>query len=218
MKTTDKHARLEMIVGLRNNGKTLQEIGDACGITRERVRQLLAGAGYVGKPDLQSKRATEEQKRNQRVRQYAYMRDWQRRNPEKVASYRRRSMSKRRNSDPSFVIVKNLSRRITSVLRGANKCAPTLELLGCTADQFRRYIESKFHPGMTWENYGVMGWHIDHIVSCWKFDLTDPEQQKACFHYTNLQPLWRDANLAKRDHWDSYKAKGGKSHDLRTSV
>ena len=53
---------------------------------------------------------------------------------------------------------------------------------------------------MTWDNHGQ--WHIDHIKPCAKFDLTDKDQQKACFHYTNLQPLWKEDNLSKRD---SYK-------------
>jgi hypothetical protein len=42
---------------------------------------------------------------------------------------------------------------------------------------------------MTWQNYGFDTWHIDHVIPCASFDLTDPEQQQKCFHYTNLQPL-----------------------------
>ena len=49
---------------------------------------------------------------------------------------------------------------------------------------------------MTWQNYGD-GWHIDHIHPCAAFDLTDPEQQKACFHWSNLQPLWAIDNFRK---------------------
>lgn len=56
---------------------------------------------------------------------------------------------------------------------------------------------------MTWENYGVHGWHIDHIRPCKSFDLTDPEQQKECFHYTNLQPLWWWENLEKGGKWEN---------------
>ena len=48
---------------------------------------------------------------------------------------------------------------------------------------------------MNWENYGV--WHIDHIIPCARFDLSDPGQQKICFHYTNLQPMWGEDNLKK---------------------
>jgi len=49
---------------------------------------------------------------------------------------------------------------------------------------------------MTWENHGEI-WEIDHIKPCNSFDLTDIEQQKQCFHYTNLQPLFKTSKLAK---------------------
>lgn len=52
---------------------------------------------------------------------------------------------------------------------------------------------------MSWENYGIRGWHIDHIKPCASFDLSIIEEQKECFHYTNLQPLWWHENLAKSD-------------------
>ena len=48
---------------------------------------------------------------------------------------------------------------------------------------------------MSWTNYGA--WHVDHIVSCKTFNLTKPEEQKKCFNYTNLQPLWAEINLKK---------------------
>lgn len=50
---------------------------------------------------------------------------------------------------------------------------------------------------MTWENYGFYTWHIDHIRPCASFDLSDPEQQKICFNYKNMQPLWAHENLSK---------------------
>jgi hypothetical protein len=61
------------------------------------------------------------------------------------------------------------------------------------------YLESHFKTGMTWENHGKFGWHIDHIIPCASFDLTDLEQQKKCFHYTNFQPLWWRENILKSD-------------------
>jgi hypothetical protein len=50
---------------------------------------------------------------------------------------------------------------------------------------------------MTWENHGK--WHIDHIKPCASFDLSIPEQQKLCFNFSNLQPLWQRDNLCKKD-------------------
>lgn len=60
------------------------------------------------------------------------------------------------------------------------------------------HLESKFRPGMTWENRGKKGWHIDHIKPLSAFDLTDPGQVSDACHYTNLQPLWWKENLDKR--------------------
>ena len=69
------------------------------------------------------------------------------------------------------------------------KTNKTMALLGCTIPFLKDYLEGRFLPTMTWENYGSL-WHIDHIKPCSSFDLTDVEQQKECFHYTNLQPLF----------------------------
>ena len=68
-------------------------------------------------------------------------------------------------------------------------------LLGCTIPELKRHIESLFLPGMSWSNRS--SWHIDHIRPCSAFDLTDPEQQRCCFHYSNLQPLWPIDNILK---------------------
>jgi len=188
------------MIQMRNQGKTLQQIGDVTQLTRERVRQILKSVGYVGKPDIPQQRQYIVSKADRLQRRIAFIRRWKAANPDKVAAYRRASAAKMRK-DKAYVICKNLSRRITAVLRGEIKSGRTVELLGCTSSEFVAYLESRFQPGMSWSNYGVMGWHVDHIVSCWRFDLSDPEQQRKCFHYTNLQPLWREDNLSKRDHW-----------------
>ena len=74
-----------------------------------------------------------------------------------------------------------------------------IKMLGCSFEFLRNYIESKFLEGMTWENHGYYGWHIDHIIPCSSFDLSIKENQFKCFHYTNLQPLWAFENLSKGD-------------------
>jgi hypothetical protein len=82
-----------------------------------------------------------------------------------------------------------------------NKCAKSIELLGCSIHELKIYLESKFLPGMTWENHGYGNdcWHIDHIIPCAGFDLTKESEQHKCFHYSNLQPLWQKDNLSKND-------------------
>ena len=66
--------------------------------------------------------------------------------------------------------------------------------------ELKKYIESKFSPGMNWDNYGKKdGWNIDHIIPCAYYDLNNFEQQKQCFHYTNLQPLWAEDNIRKKN-------------------
>jgi len=69
--------------------------------------------------------------------------------------------------------------------------------LGCTIDELRTHLETRFSDGMSWNNWTLDGWHIDHIIPLAFFDLTDPEQVKIACHYTNLQPLWAEENLRK---------------------
>jgi hypothetical protein len=68
-------------------------------------------------------------------------------------------------------------------------------MLGCSVQELWNHLESKFTPGMTRDNYGK--WHVDHIVPCVAFDLTDETQQLECFNFRNLQPLWARDNLKK---------------------
>ncbi len=73
-----------------------------------------------------------------------------------------------------------------------------MKLVGCSLEDLRNHLESYFAEGMSWDNWGYYGWHIDHIIPCCSFDLTKPEEQKKCFHYSNLQPLWGEENLRKK--------------------
>jgi len=94
-------------------------------------------------------------------------------------------------------IIVNLRVRIWKVLKGINKSQSTMKLLGCNREQLKKHLQSKFTVGMSWNNYGR--WHIDHIKPCASFDLSKVSDQKKCFHYKNLQPLWAFDNLSKND-------------------
>jgi hypothetical protein len=111
----------------------------------------------------------------------------------------RERMKHKRLTDENFRLKNNLRRRINQAVRGTSKSMKTMKLVGCSINELKNHLETQFVVGMSWENYGKKGWHIDHILPCASFDLTDPEQQKKCFHYTNLQPLWADDNYRKKD-------------------
>lgn len=112
-----------------------------------------------------------------------------------------------RNRKSRIKTQNNLQRKISCRLRNriyaaikhqtVKKLSNSELLLGCSFSFFLGYITSKFSNGMSWETYGKYGWHIDHIIPCSSFDLSDPEQQKKCFHYTNLQPLWSTTEIAE---------------------
>lgn len=106
----------------------------------------------------------------------------------------------RYTNNENYRLISNLRCRLYSALTRnkqskINKFYNTIELLGCTTEELWKHLESMFSEGMTRENYGE--WHVDHIVPCDSFNLFDIEQQKLCFHYTNLQPLWAKDNLIK---------------------
>lgn len=129
----------------------------------------------------------------------ARKRAWAMKNREKRRLYQKRWRAKPHLAGVIRLrIGDSFRQRIKKVLFKNGKSATTLKLLGCSVEDFRIYLESKFEPGMTWENYGS-AWHIDHIMPCAIFDLSRPEHQKRCFHFSNMQPLFREENQAKRD-------------------
>jgi hypothetical protein len=81
--------------------------------------------------------------------------------------------------------------------RDWDRDAKLRDLIGCSKAALREHITAQFTPGMSWENYGRDAWEMDHIKPCSAFDLTDPAQQAACFHFTNLRPLWRIDNMRR---------------------
>ncbi len=123
----------------------------------------------------------------------------------KAREYRKRFVAKhgvcqsteRARRDNAYRLLKNVRGRVYMALKHANaaKNNRTMRLVGCTVSELVRHIELQFTEGMSWANMGK--WHIDHIIPCSAFDLTDPDQQQAAFHFTNMQPLWASENLTK---------------------
>ncbi len=130
------------------------------------------------------KNLDDEKRRNRNIKSN----DWAKRNRDK-----RRVTEKNRYKENKLLI--NARSRMYKALVGLTKSDTTKALLGAPISVVRSHLEEKFSNGMSWDNYGE--WHVDHIKPCASFDLSIPEQQLACFHYTNLQPLWAKENMRK---------------------
>lgn len=140
-------------------------------------------------------RGVERREQKDKVKEWN---DRYRKKPESKQKIRDKDKRKRK-IDPEYRLKSVLRGRVYKALKGLTKVSGTIDLLGCDVGHLKSWLESRFLSGMSWENHsiGEGKWHIDHIRPCASFDLTDPEQQKVCFHYTNLQPLWAVDNLKK---------------------
>lgn len=144
--------------------------------------------------------ASKERYKQNRESHKAYVTEYVKRNKEVVNARVRKRDKYRRVNDPNYKIAKNLRSGLWKALKGISKSDSTINLLGCSIEELKAHLESQFTEGMSWDNYGEF--HIDHIKPCASFDLTDPEEQKKCFHYSNLQPLWAIDNLSKGDKYE----------------
>lgn len=107
--------------------------------------------------------------------------------------------AKRLKVDLNFRLSYNLRSRLYRAIKNTWKVGSAVDDLGCTIEELKKHLESKFKPGMTWENHSKDGWHIDHIKPLASFNLSNPDQFKEACNYTNLQPLWAEDNLKKGD-------------------
>lgn len=92
-----------------------------------------------------------------------------------------------------------LNRRMSECLKffNLNKNEKTIDLIGCSIPFFKEWLEFQFLDGMSWDNYGRNGWHIDHVRPCSSYNLSKNEEIYKCFNWKNLQPLWEIDNLKK---------------------
>ncbi len=127
---------------------------------------------------------------------------WRKANKDRFLAKANARSRERRSSDFEFRLKSRLRADMWRAIRRGEgrKCQKTLEMLGCTVAEFIAFIERRWLPGMTWKNYGCRRgqWQFDHIYPCASFDLSDPSQQKKCFHFSNYQPLWWVDNIRKR--------------------
>ena len=136
-----------------------------------------------------------EWRENHKERDFQNRKEWYKKNP----SYLKEWMKNKRKNDVNFKIASYYRNRVLRALKNYSKGKQlkTIELIGCSIDELKKHLEINFKEGMTWENYGYNGWHVDHIIPCSKFNLSNIEEQKKCFNFKNLQPLWAYENFKK---------------------
>lgn len=118
-------------------------------------------------------------------------------NKEVIVKHNISYINNRSKIDECFRLSRNLRSRLNKALHGNYKSGSAVKDLGCSIEELKKHLESKFQEGMSWDNYGLRGWHVDHIQSLITFNLSDPEELKKACYYTNLQPLWAEDNLSK---------------------
>lgn len=121
---------------------------------------------------------------------------WKLNNKQKYQEYLNKYLTKYYHTNIQYKLRRLLRDRIYKTIHSKNITSRTKELLGCSFNELKIHLEQQFKPEMTWLNHGQV-WEIDHIKPCSSFDLTNLEQQKQCFHYTNLQPLFKTENRQK---------------------
>jgi len=122
---------------------------------------------------------------------------WKKKNIIHINKYKLNRYHMVEKKDPKFIILKRMRGRFWQTLKSKkmSKNLHTKELFGCNEDFLRKYLESTFKSGMSWDLGRKI--HIDHIIPCSAFNIENPSELKKCFHYTNLQVLWAEENLRK---------------------
>ena len=112
-----------------------------------------------------------------------------------------REKAKKKRSTIKGKLSNNMTWFLWRALKGKKDRRKWEAIVGYTAEELKRHLESRFTSGMSWENYGFYGWHIDHVIpkSHFHYEATSDAQFKACWSLSNLQPLWAKDNLSKHD-------------------
>jgi len=198
MKSTKTPERLTKAITLRSSGLSYQKIANELGVSKGTIMDWL-DPNYHKKRKLRDKNKSQEyknayyQKNKEQIlkRHRAYYQD----NKESISKWQTTYERNRRRDNIQRRLSCNLRTRLYCAITRGSKAGSAVKDLGCSIDELKQHLESKFQEGMTWDNYGA--WHIDHVKPLASFDLTDRDQFLEACHYTNLQPLWAEDNLKK---------------------
>lgn len=127
-----------------------------------------------------------------------YAKEWRTTHADERRIYKRNYANNKLKTDINFKLTYQLRDRLRKAIKSGQKSGSAVRDLGCTIPEFKLYLEAKFQLGMSWDNYGKFGWHIDHIIPLYSFNLSNREELLKAVHYTNLQPLWAEENWEKQ--------------------
>lgn len=109
----------------------------------------------------------------------------------------------RRKTDIRFRLMGSLRTRVNIAIKKGYKSLSTMMLIGCEIDYLMFHIQEQFTEGMSWDNYGIGGWEIDHIKPLCLFNLKNKDEQRKALNYINLQPLWAIDNRRKHNKYEN---------------
>ena len=199
MKKCNKCGIYKESIGFHKHKNGLLGLDSICKICKKEYQSLKKEeiSNYQKKYYLINKDAISLKNRtwhqNNRERDRIRYKKWYEKNKAKKFAWKNNKAKK----DMIFKLKETMRSRLYMALKGKVKKSSSISYLGCSVQEFKKYLEGLFQPGMTWENWSLNGWHIDHIKPLASFDLSKEEQIRKACNYKNLQPLWAKQNLIK---------------------
>ena len=198
MKNYD-NKKVSEIKGTTIKTKTSLMQNDWKDITDPKLRKMMRDRVRSREYKKNNKEKIKQYRQENKIKINLKHKEWIKKNHDKHKAYMKEYCKKRYDNDIEFRISSILRSRLGQAIKHEFKIGSAIKDLGCSIADLKSYLESKFLIGMTWDNYGLDGWHIDHIKPLSAFNLSDRKQILEACHYSNLQPLWAKDNLSKRD-------------------
>lgn len=174
---------------------------------QEKIERAKVWKRYYLKNKEKLKQRNKERRENNKEYHIQYEKERYAKNPEfykqKWLKYCRENR-KKINAKRKYRYENEVDYKLRCILRSRFRQAlskkdklSSIDFVGCSVSELKQHIEKQFKKGMNWNNWSQTGWHIDHIIPLFKFDLSEKTQVEKAFHYTNLQPLWAKENQSK---------------------
>lgn len=149
----------------------------------------------INKIDILQKRKIYASSNKNKINAQKY--DYWQRNPDKKRKWKNINRERRYKKDEFFKVVENLRKRFKTFLtvNKLTKNSKFADYIGCSKEELKTYLQNKFESGMTWDNYKMDTWQIDHIIPL-GMAYTESEVVNL-LHFKNLKPMWTKDHIQK---------------------